>query len=56
MGLLKCKSGIWNFLEMEFIALDSRATIIVASRSSVVRVQGRLTLSLLASAVMIQTR
>ena len=34
MGSLRCKLGIWNFLEMRFIAGNSRGAILVVSRSS----------------------
>ena len=54
-GTLRCESVVWNFLEMGFIAGNSSRVILVVSRSSVVRVQGRLMFSLLASAFMIRT-
>ena len=34
MGSLRCKSGIWNFLEMGFIAGNSKGAILAVSRSS----------------------
>ena len=55
-GTLKCISFLWNFSEMGFIAGNSSKAILVVCRSSMVRVQGRVTFSLLASAIITRTR